>query len=168
LFLKPDQVNAFFRLMDARYNRVSTIITTNLELSDWYELFQQKSLVDALLAAASLHHDSHRRPIVTQPGACATCPTRIRQFPWSNRRRQAAKGIATHDAKAEASYRDEIMSPPSTRSLPFAIPAYWTPEQALAVVELLEDLRDLIWSAIAFCSNHCRCRRRSLLGSIKR
>ena len=41
------------------------------------------------------------------------------------------------------------MSPSSTRSLltiPFAIPAYWTPEQALAVVELLEDLRDLIWS----------------------
>jgi hypothetical protein len=41
------------------------------------------------------------------------------------------------------------MSPPSTRSLltiPFAIPAYWTPEQALAVVELPEDLRDLIWS----------------------
>ena len=41
------------------------------------------------------------------------------------------------------------MKTPSTRSLltiPFAIPAYWTPEQALAVVELLEDLRDLIWS----------------------
>jgi hypothetical protein len=41
------------------------------------------------------------------------------------------------------------MSPPSTRlllTIPFAIPAYWTPEQALAVVELLEDLRDLIWS----------------------
>ena len=41
------------------------------------------------------------------------------------------------------------MTPPSTRlllTIPFAIPAYWTPEQALAVVELLEDLRDLIWS----------------------
>jgi hypothetical protein len=41
------------------------------------------------------------------------------------------------------------VSPSSTRSLltiPFAIPAYWTPEQALAVVELLEDLRNLIWS----------------------
>lgn len=39
--------------------------------------------------------------------------------------------------------------PTSTRSLltiPFAIRAYWTPEQALAVVELLEDLRDKIWS----------------------
>ena len=44
---------------------------------------------------------------------------------------------------------DQIVSPPSTRlllTIPFAIPAYWTPEQALAVVELLEDLRDLIWS----------------------
>src|SRR5215510_15658857 len=30
LSLKPEQVNAFFRLMDERYNRVSTILTTNL------------------------------------------------------------------------------------------------------------------------------------------
>jgi hypothetical protein len=39
--------------------------------------------------------------------------------------------------------------PPSSRQLftiPFAIPAYWTPEQALAVVELLDDLRELIWA----------------------
>jgi len=26
------------------------------------------------------------------------------------------------------------------------IPAYWTPEQAFAVVELLDDLRDRIWA----------------------
>lgn len=40
------------------------------------------------------------------------------------------------------------MKPPSTGLpfiIPFAIPAYWTPEQALAVVELLDDLRDRIW-----------------------
>lgn len=49
LTLKPEQVNAFFRLMDQRYARVSTIITTNLEYSDWYELFGNKPLVDALL-----------------------------------------------------------------------------------------------------------------------
>jgi hypothetical protein len=39
--------------------------------------------------------------------------------------------------------------PSSTRALltiPFAIPAYWTPEQALAVIELLDDLRELIWA----------------------
>jgi hypothetical protein len=26
------------------------------------------------------------------------------------------------------------------------IPAYWTPEQAMAVVELLDDLRERIWA----------------------
>jgi hypothetical protein len=39
--------------------------------------------------------------------------------------------------------------PASTRSLltvPFDIPAYWTPDQALAVVELLDGLRELIWA----------------------
>ena len=49
LTLKPEQSNAFFRLMDQRYGRVSTIITTNLEPSAWYELFANKPLVDALL-----------------------------------------------------------------------------------------------------------------------
>jgi hypothetical protein len=42
------------------------------------------------------------------------------------------------------------MKPPtSTRlllTIPFAIPAYWTPEQALAVFEFLDDLRDMIWN----------------------
>lgn len=39
------------------------------------------------------------------------------------------------------------MKTPSTRllTIPFGVPAYWTPEQALAVVELLDELRDLIW-----------------------
>jgi DNA replication protein DnaC len=55
LTLKPEQANAFFRLMDARYNRVSTIITTNLELSEWYGLFQKKELVDALLDRLQHH-----------------------------------------------------------------------------------------------------------------
>jgi DNA replication protein DnaC len=49
LTLKPEQANAFFRLMDQRHNRVSTIITTNLDLPDWYDLFDKKPLVDALL-----------------------------------------------------------------------------------------------------------------------
>jgi DNA replication protein DnaC len=49
LSLKPEQSNAFFRLMDQRYGRVSTIITTNLPTEQWYELFDRKPLVDALL-----------------------------------------------------------------------------------------------------------------------
>ena len=42
-----------------------------------------------------------------------------------------------------------MTQPTSTRTLltiPFPIPAYWTPDQALAVVELLDDLRELIWA----------------------
>jgi DNA replication protein DnaC len=55
LTLKPEQANAFFRLMDQRYNRVSTMITTNLDLPDWYGLFDKKSLVDALLDRLQHH-----------------------------------------------------------------------------------------------------------------
>jgi len=31
------------------------------------------------------------------------------------------------------------------RGIPFILPDDWSPEQALAVVELLDDLRDRIW-----------------------
>ena len=31
-------------------------------------------------------------------------------------------------------------------TITFTIPAYWTTEQALAVVELLDELRDRIWA----------------------
>ena len=42
-----------------------------------------------------------------------------------------------------------MKKPTSTRSvltIPFAVPAYWTPEQALAVFELLDELREMIAS----------------------
>jgi len=55
LTLKPEQSNAFFRLMDQRYGRVSTIITSNLETDQWYELFDKKPLVDALLDRLQHH-----------------------------------------------------------------------------------------------------------------
>lgn len=55
LNLKTEQVNAFFRLMDQRYGRVSTIITTNLDYPRWYELFDNKPLVDALLDRLQHH-----------------------------------------------------------------------------------------------------------------
>lgn len=55
LTLKPEQVNAFFKLMGERYGRKSSIITTNLDYPDWYDLFQRKSLVDALLDRLKHH-----------------------------------------------------------------------------------------------------------------
>jgi DNA replication protein DnaC len=49
LTLNAQQSNAFFKLMDERYGRKSTIITTNLDYPQWYALFDRKPLVDALL-----------------------------------------------------------------------------------------------------------------------
>jgi len=42
LTLQPEQVNAFFKLLDQRYGRKSTLITTNLAYEEWYQLFQRK------------------------------------------------------------------------------------------------------------------------------
>ncbi len=55
LTLKPEQVNAFFKLMGERYGKSSTIITTNLEYEEWYDLFRRKPLVDALLDRLKHH-----------------------------------------------------------------------------------------------------------------
>ena len=49
LTLRPEQVNAFFKLMELRYDRKATILTTNLDYPEWYDLFKRKPLVDALL-----------------------------------------------------------------------------------------------------------------------
>jgi hypothetical protein len=37
------------------------------------------------------------------------------------------------------------MKTPDFRRIDLAIPTYWSPEEALAVCELLDDLRDKIW-----------------------
>jgi DNA replication protein DnaC len=76
LTIKPEQANAFFRLMDQRYSRVSTIITTNLDLPDWYALFDKKPLVDALLDRLQHHCITIRidGPSLRSPDLPATPP----------------------------------------------------------------------------------------------
>jgi len=49
LTLTTEQINIFFKLIDMRYHKKSTIITTNLDYPQWYEIFQNKALVDAML-----------------------------------------------------------------------------------------------------------------------
>lgn len=50
LTLTKEQMNAFFKLMKERYESgKSTIITTNLEPEDWYNLLKPKDMVEALL-----------------------------------------------------------------------------------------------------------------------
>jgi DNA replication protein DnaC len=50
LTLSLEQMNAFFKLMAERYlHNKTTIITTNLDYSKWYNLFKPKDMVDAML-----------------------------------------------------------------------------------------------------------------------
>jgi len=57
LNVKPEQSNIFFKLMEARYTRHSTIITTNLDFPEWLNFLGNPSLVDALLSR--LRHHCH-------------------------------------------------------------------------------------------------------------
>src|SRR5271157_2358843 len=50
LNLKPEQSNIFFKLMEERYTRHSTILTTNLGYDEWQNFLGNKSMVDALLS----------------------------------------------------------------------------------------------------------------------
>ena len=77
LTLKPEQSNAFFRLMDQRYGRASTIITTNLEPTEWYGLFHNKPLVDAMLDRLQHHCTTIRiqGPSLRAPLPAASTPS---------------------------------------------------------------------------------------------
>ncbi len=57
LNLKPEQSNAFFKLMHERYAKRSTIITTNLDYPQWYDFLGNKKMVKALLDR--LRHRCH-------------------------------------------------------------------------------------------------------------
>ena len=49
LNLKPEQSNIFFKLMEERYRRRPTIITTNLSYEQWPNFLGNPQMVDALL-----------------------------------------------------------------------------------------------------------------------
>ena len=57
LNLRPEQTNIFFKLMEERYGKKSTIITTNLDYDQWYDFLGNKDAVEALLDR--LRHRCH-------------------------------------------------------------------------------------------------------------
>jgi DNA replication protein DnaC len=93
LNLKSEQVNAFFRLMDQRYGRVSTIITSNLDYPAWYALFDNKPLVDALLDRLQHHCITIRidgPSLRTSASAAAASPEPPSPSPRTKPRRKPA------------------------------------------------------------------------------
>jgi DNA replication protein DnaC len=57
LNLKPEQSNIFFKLMEERYNRRATLITTNLDYDEWHHFLGRRPMVEALLSR--LRHHCH-------------------------------------------------------------------------------------------------------------
>src|SRR5215831_15845081 len=57
LNLKPEQSNIFFKLMEERYQRRPSIITTNLEYDEWPNFIGNRPMVEALLSR--LRHHCH-------------------------------------------------------------------------------------------------------------
>ncbi|MGA7238173.1 MAG: ATP-binding protein, partial [Bryobacteraceae bacterium] len=61
LNLKPEQSNTFFKLMDERYTRHSTILTTNLVYDEWQNFLGNKSMVDVFWFSVKMRATSNRR-----------------------------------------------------------------------------------------------------------
>jgi DNA replication protein DnaC len=57
LTIRPEQANVFFRLMEERYTRKPTILTTNLAYDEWQRFLGNAPMVDALLSR--LQHRCH-------------------------------------------------------------------------------------------------------------
>src|SRR5659263_486470 len=70
LNLKSEQTNIFFKLMEERYNKKSTIITTNMPYDDWYNFLGNKHMVGALLDRLR-----HRCQTITIDGPSLRAPT---------------------------------------------------------------------------------------------
>jgi hypothetical protein len=117
----------------------------------WYELFQQKHLVDALLDRLQhrCNHHPHRRSIAAKSGtlgaptvsqSCINSPVSLSHY------RQ--QGVAVVPAwppgfPRAGAQRSKTMT--SHRRIFFELPHYWTQEQAYAVYELLTDLPRASW-----------------------
>ncbi len=75
LNLRPEQSNAFFKLMEERYvAKRTTLITTNLAYDAWYEFLGNKKMVEALLdrLRERCHTITIEGPSLRTPSAATT------------------------------------------------------------------------------------------------
>jgi DNA replication protein DnaC len=55
--IEKDGANMFFQLINKRYEKSSTIITTNKEFSKWHEIFGEVTIANAI-SNRLLHHST--------------------------------------------------------------------------------------------------------------
>ena len=128
VLLQPPRRPAVRDRLAAATRPSRTLITTNRPFAEWGEVFPNAacvvSLVDRLV---------HHAEIIAIEGE-------------SYRLKEAHERA---EQRARQRRKSQVMSKVSNAlplTIPLDIPAYWTPEQAFAVVELLDDLRDRIWA----------------------
>ncbi len=76
---KPDQVNQFFRLIDKRTHKKSTLLTTNLGYSDWPSFLGNPNLTAALLNR--LLHRVHTITFKNPVNLCQDKSTTLKEKP---------------------------------------------------------------------------------------
>src|SRR3954467_1627470 len=122
-----------FELVSRRYQTRSTLITTNRPFAEWREVFPNAacvvSLIDRLI---------HNAEIVAIEGE-------------SYRLKEARERTGPRPPQAPGGKARTKPTKPPPAATPLwptavAIPILWTPEQALAVFELLDDLQEKIWT----------------------
>ncbi len=110
LTLRPEQSNIFFKLMEERYRRRASIITTNLDYDDWLNFLGNKHMVTALLSRLrhQCTHHPDRRPVPPRtPGVTADSTLAVRSHA-RRRRHHADLGSpcpAAHDWSTSREYR---------------------------------------------------------------
>ena len=57
LSIRPEQANIFFKLMEERYRRHATVITTNLDYEEWQHFLGNAPMTEALLSR--IRHQCH-------------------------------------------------------------------------------------------------------------
>ena len=121
-----------FELVSRRYQNKSTLITTNRPFAEWREVFPNAACVVSLVDR--LVHHAEISPSRANPTASRKPRERAEQRARQRRGSQVMSKPPSHG-----------IGPHICGQSPSAF-RFWTPEQALAVFELLDELRDKIWT----------------------
>jgi DNA replication protein DnaC len=112
-----------FEIVSRRYESKSTLITTNRPFAEWHEVFPNAACVVSLVDR--LVHNAE-----------------ILSFEGESYRLKEAKERSEKRKKNESEFQNQNNT--GEIIMPLDIPIYWSPEQAIAVVEFIDDLKETL------------------------
>jgi phage tail protein X len=128
-----------FELVSRRYQHKSTVVTTNRAFADWGEVFPNAACVVSLIDRLM-----HRAEVVRIDGESY----RAKEAQEREAQRLAARSAKAAPARSrKAATHERIAVATVAASAAVVVPMHWTPEQALAVAECLQAMRQALWAA---------------------